>query len=209
MMKEKTMNYETIKGALFLKAVAMERVPAETPFRIIAGDMVAVCGIEIERSRNGVRSATITEPMLKALGVSREQLFRDARENAPKNRPATLRSMASVMQELAGEDVSFMEDSPLMVAGVQGNVFGAAVIAYPGFLEETAKRIGGFYILPSSVHEVLLVADDGEPKATELNAMIRTINRAEVLPEDRLSDIAYHFDGKHLETAMDYEDRKG
>ena len=206
MMKEMTMNYETIKGALFLKAVAMERVPDGTPFRIIAGDMAAVCGIEIERSRNGVRSATITEPMLKALGVSRDQLFRDARENASKNRPAVLMSMGSAMGQLIGEEIP-MEESPLMVAGVQGNIFGAAVISYPGFLERVFEKVGSFYVLPSSVHEVLILPDDGEPKARDLNEMIRTINENEVLPQDRLSDIAYHFDGKHLETAQDYEDR--
>ena len=209
MIKEKWISsYEQVKQDLFLRAMSMGAVPKEVPCRIIAGDMVAVCGIEIERNGDEVRSVTVTESMLKALGVSRKQLFRDAEQNAPKNRPAVLRNMASVMQELAGDDELFTEDSPLMVAGVRGNIFGAAVIAYPGFLEETAKRMGSFYILPSSVHEVLLVADDGEPKATELNAMIRTINRAEVLPQDRLSDIAYHFDGKHLETAQDYEDRQ-
>ena len=207
MMKEMTMNYETIKGALFLKAVAMERIPAGTPFRIIAGDMAAVCGIEIERSRNGVRSATITEPMLKALGVSREQLFRDARENAPKNRPAVLMNMGSAIGQLTGEEIP-MEESPLMVAGVQGNVLGAAVICYPGFLKRVFEKVGNFYVLPSSVHEVLILPDDGEPKARGLNEMIRTINENEVLPQDRLSDIAYHFDGKRLETAQEYEDRR-
>ena len=199
-MKEMVMSSET------MKAVAMERVPAGTPFRIIAGDMAAVCGIEIERSRNGVRSATITEPMLKALGVSRDQLFRDARENAPKNRPAVLMNMVSAIGQLTGEEIP-MEESPLMVAGVQGNVLGAAVICYPGFLESVFEKIGSFYVLPSSVHEVLILPDDGEPKARDLNEMIRTINENEVLPQDRLSDIAYHFDGKRLETAQDYEDR--
>ena len=78
-----------------------------------------------------------------------------------------------------------------------------------GFLERVFAKIGSFYVLPSSVHEVLILPDDGEPKARDLNEMIRTINENEVLPQDRLSDIAYHFDGKHLETAQDYEDRRG
>lgn len=207
MVNEITMNYEAIKEALFLKAVALKDVPTGVPFKIIAGDMAVTCGIQLGRSKTAVSCATVTESMLKVLGVSWEQLFKDAQENAPKNRPAFLTSLGSMMNEMLGSDVS-TEDSELMVAGVKGEIFGAAVICYPGFLKEIADKLGSFYILPSSVHEVLILPDEGEPKAMELNMMVKAVNETEVLPQDRLSDIAYHFDGTHLETAQAYESRR-
>ena len=207
MTKEVTRNYEAVKTMLFLKAMAEKDVPSGVPFKIIAGDMAVTCGIQFGQSENAFSCATVTESMLKLLGVTWEQLFKDAKENAPKNRPAFLTSLGSMMNEMLGSDVS-TEDSELMVAGVKGEIFGAAVICYPGFLKEIADKLGSFYILPSSVHEVLILPDDGEPKAMELNMMIKAINEAEVLPQDRLSDIAYHFDGTHLETAQAYENRR-
>ena len=205
--KDVTRNYEAVKTMLFLKAMAEKDVPSGVPFKIIAGDMAVTCGIQFGQSENAFSCATVTESMLKLLGVTWEQLFKDAKENAPKNRPAFLTSLGSMMNEMLGSDVS-TEDSELMVAGVKGEIFGAAVICYPGFLKEIADKLGSFYILPSSVHEVLILPDDGEPKAMELNMMIKAINEAEVLPQDRLSDIAYHFDGTHLETAQAYESRR-
>ncbi len=71
-----------------------------------------------------------------------------------------------------------------------------------------SEKLGSFYVLPSSGHEVLILPDGGEPKAMELNMMIKAINKAEVLSQDRLSDIALHFDGTHLETAQAYENRR-
>lgn len=205
--KDVTRNYEAVKTMLFLKAMAEKDVPSGVPFKIIAGDMAVTCGIQFGQSENAFSCATVTESMLKLLGVTWEQLFKDAKENAPKNRPAVFSNMGSVLSEIAGDDVPVGETG-LMVAGVKGNLFGAAVICYPGFLKGISEKLGSFYILPSSVHEVLILPDDGEPKAMELNMMIKAINEAEVLPQDRLSDIAYHFDGTHLETAQAYESRR-
>ena len=97
----------------------------------------------------------------------------------------------------------------MLVATTRGSVHGAAVLMYPGFLKAVSERIGSFYILPSSVHEILLIPEQDAPKAEDLNLMVYSVNRAEVIPEERLSDIAYHFDAELgiLETAQGFENR--
>ena len=71
----------------------------------------------------------------------------------------------------------------------------AAVMFYPDFMDQVAKELGGdIFILPSSVHEVLILPDDGNMNAQELKEMVTSINASEVAPEDRLTDNVYHYD---------------
>lgn len=51
-------------------------------------------------------------------------------------------------------------------------------------------------LLPSSVHEVILLLDKGEMSVRELETMVQEINQEEVQPADRLSDSVYHYDAK-------------
>ena len=71
---------------------------------------------------------------------------------------------------------------------------GASVIIYPKILKEISEMIGGdFYILPSSIHEVLVIKDNGDKENDELEKMVREVNESCVLPEEVLSDHVYHY----------------
>lgn len=52
----------------------------------------------------------------------------------------------------------------------------------------------GFYILPSSIHETLIIPKDGAMTPKELGEMVREVNRTEVLREEVLSDRVYEYD---------------
>lgn len=78
-------------------------------------------------------------------------------------------------------------------------------------LTNYAEKLGGdYFIIPSSIHEVLLVKDTGEMNARDLAAMIREVNATEVAPEDVLTDHAYHYDSKEhiFESADKFEERQ-
>ena len=51
-----------------------------------------------------------------------------------------------------------------------------------------------FFILPSSIHESILILDTGEMDAKELQAMVMSVNQTNVSPEERLSDEVYYYD---------------
>ena len=86
------------------------------------------------------------------------------------------------------------EDNPLYVISTESECYGAAAILYPGFLEKTADELeSDFFQLPSSLHEMILVKDDGNLKAEELIQMVKEINASEVRAEDKLTDIVYHY----------------
>ena len=66
---------------------------------------------------------------------------------------------------------------------------------YPGVLKEMADRIGGdFFIIPSSVHEVILLPDTDKGLNEALKQLIWEVNRTKVAPEEVLSDALYRYD---------------
>ena len=198
--------YEIVKEQLVFRMVSLKNIPENVPFKVVCGDMAVTCSIEVAQTEEQSTNILITYDVMKKLGVTKEQLFHDAALYAPKNRPASLRDLGSVMCEIIGEGF-IVPDSPLMVACVKGSVHGAAAICYPGFLEKIYDKVGSFFIIPSSVHELLIIQDEYAPCVSELNSMIQSINRTEVMPHERLSDIAYHYDGVSIETAVEYERR--
>lgn len=61
--------------------------------------------------------------------------------------------------------------------------------------EQAADILGeGYTVLPSSLHEVLLVPDSSQIPVRDLQNMVKETNRSQVEPKDILSDNIYHFD---------------
>ena len=88
---------------------------------------------------------------------------------------------------------------------------GAASLFYPDQMDKVAEKIGGdYYILPSSIHEQLVVPDDGNMSSVDLGNMVREVNATQVSPEERLSDEVYHYDSKDkvFEKAATFEARQ-
>ena len=80
----------------------------------------------------------------------------------------------------------------MMILTNSRKTYGACSILYPGMLEQLAERIGGdYYMIPSSVHEFLLVPAEREQDREELKKMIAEVNRTELPPEEVLSDHLY------------------
>lgn len=85
----------------------------------------------------------------------------------------------------------------MFVLGNEKKLFGAATILYEGILEEFSKSVSkDIFILPSSVHEMILVPDDNDQDAEKLWRMVCEINETQVEPEDVLSDSLYYFSRK-------------
>ena len=153
-------------------------------------------------------SVPVTNALLETLKISPEQLHEDALRYAPEAFPASINSLPEVVENMSGLPVLF-DENRLFLASC-GSHYGAGCLFYPGFLETAAEKLSGsYYILPSSVHELLLVAEDGTVDSEYLEAMVRAVNEAEVAPEDRLSNSVYHYDAKTglLEAARKYEKR--
>lgn len=84
---------------------------------------------------------------------------------------------------------------PMRVLTNEKRIHGAVSMIYRGVLEKLAEEAEkSFYILPSSIHEVILLADTGREEADGLKRMIREVNASHVAPEEVLSDNLYYYD---------------
>ena len=191
------------KNAELLESVPHERME----------DMAVVYRFVLDQTDSGNGTILVTNQLLEQYGITKEQLRADAMENAPEIRPSEIRGMSEVMSELAPGLIPEVapEDEQMFVASVPDKIHGAGVIAYPNFMEDAAEKMGGdFFVLPSSVHEVLLVKDNGEMTAKELENMVKEVNATQVEPEDQLTDHVYHYDSKNhiFEMADKFEERQ-
>ena len=89
-------------------------------------------------------------------------------------------------------DIGFV---PIYILTNQDKLNGASVSAQEGVLEKVAELLGtNYYVLPSSIHELLILPDNGSMQLSELEAMVREVNATQVAPEDRLSDKVQYYD---------------
>ncbi len=217
---QKLTDYEQMKDKLCMEVVAADRnadLLAKVPHQEIE-DMAVVYRFVVDSSDDGRATMLITNDILDKMGVTPEQLHADALENAPELRPAVIKGMSEVMIDMMGEDAhemlgigEFPQDEPMYVATVPDKISGAGVIAYQDFMDQAAEKLGGdFFILPSSIHEVLLVKDDGNTDFKDLKAMVEEVNASQVAPEEKLTDSVYHYDSKEhiFELAEKFEARQ-
>lgn len=213
-------DYEQMKDKLAMEVVAADRnadLLAKVPHQEME-DMAVVYRFVMESDENGRASILVSNDLLDKMGVTPEQLHADALENAPELRPAVIKGMSEVMMDMMGEDAhemfgidEFPQDEMMYVATVPDKISGAGVIAYQEFMDQAAEKLGGdFYILPSSIHEILLVKDDGNVDFKDLKAMVEDVNATQVAPEEKLTDSVYHYDSKEhvFELAEKFEARQ-
>jgi len=142
-------------------------------------------------------ATTVDKKLLNRWGITEEELDRAARESSPKKAPVNNPTLMNILND-AGISAPMMPE-PFTIVTNKAAANGAAVILYDGVLDALSKTKGGdFYIIPSSIHEVLAIDTfDGSPAA--LNNMIRSVNETQVAPEEVLADHAYFYDASAKE----------
>ena len=213
------MDYDAMKDKLSIEVISAETnedLLSKIPHDRIE-DLAVVYRFVLESNDNGRSSILVSNDLIERMGVTPEQLKADALENAPEIRPAVIQGMNEVMREMMGPEVfemmgiSEQTEEMMYVATVPDKNSGAGVLAYQDFMDQAAEKIGGdFFILPSSIHEILLVPDDGQKGADELRAMVMDVNATQVSPEEKLTDNVYHYDSKEhiFELAEKFEARQ-
>lgn len=173
-------------------------------------DLSIICRFNVEISANDEGSIVISDEWLDILNISEEELLYIAKEHAPINRPVKIQSMNDVIHTFGSEVSENTPKSPLVIVTNESGIDGASVLFYPGVLERCADILNGnFYILPSSLHEFLILGEDETVRAKELKAMVKDINDNILDPEEFLSNNVYHYDWKEkvFEIADKYEAR--
>lgn len=143
----------------------------------------------------GEGSVKVTKELLKAYGLTDIQLFRIAQANMLTD--YTFKTMAQQMAEIAemtGMPVDMMPDTGMYVLTNSKTFRGAGLIANFKVLDNVYDQLGKeFYILPSSVHELLIIPVDKVVDVKDLVEMVQEVNDTEVAEADLLSYSVYKY----------------
>lgn len=118
--------------------------------------------------------------------------------NTSRKLPYTFQTMEEVITELTGgeeQEIPGEEGELMYVLTNENKYLGAAALLYPYVLNHIGKVLkNNFYVLPSSIHECILVPDSGQYSRMELMSMVREVNESQVAKEEILSYEVYYYD---------------
>lgn len=201
--------YETIRGKIVFKLIHTKKnedLLKEVPHReLLDLSIVYYALLQVDKEKTGTATLLVKNEHMKLWGVSEEELYRDAADNVRILLPARLITMShSVESCLCSNSEEFenildsgetAEEDIMFVLSNQAGYFGAACIAYPGIADMIGNILGGnYYVLPSSVHETVLVLCDKGMEPWIMDEMVQDINREHVAEEEILSDHCYIYD---------------
>lgn len=203
-------DYELIRDKIIIRLInreANEKLLEEVPY-ISFLDLAIIFHVLVELDEQGERMATmlIKNEHLKWWNISVEEIYPIALNNTEKLLPSEMSSMFMVIEEILPEwekpEFNDEEDFMYVLTNIRRS-FGACAILYPGRLEGIGKYLKeNYYVLPSSVHEVIILPESKAVGKEELNQIVNEINYSQVPDEEILSDNAYYYDIKKKYLSM-------
>jgi len=183
-IKCKVINYE-------LNRELLENVPYERYL-----DLAIVCYCPIKEMNAGI---LVNNSHLQRWGQGIEEIVRIAKENTRKNERIALVPIEEMLKEAYPDfDIADGNFCPeLYVAYDSYKEYGAVCMCFEENLAAFAKKMGGdYYILPSSIHEILIIRAEDRSRLDELSEMVRCVNRSELDETEVLSNHAYFYSDK-------------
>nr|WP_297703974.1 DUF5688 family protein [uncultured Butyrivibrio sp.] len=207
MTADKLTELETVRGKIVPKLVNLETSKSylqDKPYTKL-NDMAVMYIAELgDDGRNSKMSMPINNSLLEAYGISKEELHDIAVKNI-NAQEASVKPLFDVIAEMTGEQIADLPaQMKMFVVTNQNMMFGAAMMLNDAAKEELSEKMGGngdFVIIPSSIHEILVLPADGIEK-TALDAMVLDVNRSVVDPMEQLSDHIYIYNAEAGEIQM-------
>ena len=184
-------DYSSIRNRLFIRVCNAEwnaELLRTVPHIERAGLAITSHLLFSKPDQEQLMSGLITNDLLESYGVTAKELFSDAMENGRRLFPESIEAL-----DYPPFDQGVMRSS--YVVTNQHGINGAAALFYPGVLEQLGRRFpGGFYLIPTSIHEFLLQFEQTGVSLEQMeNGLVET-NRLITDSMDRLSDDVYYYD---------------
>lgn len=202
------LNYESVKERVIYKLVNTEKnkeLLEDIP-HIEFLDLSIIFQCLVAQEDLGRASILIHNVHLKLWEVSVDTLYQAAKENTQRLQEYEIKGITEVLRDImcteeveniADEDCisAFSGSVPMYVLSNKNRVEGAACMLYPNLIRDFAEAIqSSFYIIPSSIHELLLLPTEHLEESQEIKHMIREINDTQVSVEEVLSYSLYLYD---------------
>ena len=170
----------------------------------------------VSNNDDEIGSFIITRELMESWNLTVKELYQLAGVNTPKLFPSSIRTMEDVLQEVLEpiqesspiyeegieeedikQEIPFQIESPhsMYILSNSSGINGAGALLYPQVIEKFSNSIkSNVYILPSSIHEVILVPFQEEIDKSQLIQMVNEVNETQVTKEEVLSSSVYYYD---------------
>lgn len=209
------LNYESVKGRIAFKLINTQKnkeLLKDIPHLEFL-DLSIVFQFLISDENIGAASILIHNAHAKLWGVDERELYKRATQNTPKLLQYELKNMRDVIGEILHSEINqyhegdyngYMEEFgrciTMYVLSNKNRTDGAACMLYPDLIGDFAKAMGSdLYIIPSSIHELLLLPAGDDDESRYIRNIIREVNETQLLEEEILSDSLYIYDSTSKE----------
>lgn len=160
-------------------------------------DLSAVYYVDLRSDSLGNMTAVITDSLLAQYDITLEKLHEIAVQNMESK--ARFCSMLEVLSELMSDSLPQDEfcpaDNMMFVLTNESKLNGAAMLLCPETMDKIAEQVGSsYYILPSSIHETLVVPFSDGMNVEDLKNMVHEVNSTQLSADEILSDSVYIYD---------------
>lgn len=202
--KEDIFDYEKIQDRIFprlINTAANKDYLADKPHKEIE-DLSIIYAVRVSEDDQGFAEAVITNDLANMWRVETQDLHDQAMENIAERPPVFKNIEEMLFGGMNGEsqEIEDMEPEnytmPFFVLTNQQKTKGAVMAVSPKTMDRITAKFGDVYVIPSSVHETLIVPKDAVDDVSQLERMVRDVNASEVSPEDQLSNHIYEYDSE-------------
>lgn len=193
------LDWETIKGSIYVKLINAEQNKEQLgtiphrPFLDLAAVYYAVAG---DFGIQGTSTVLIRNEHMERWGQDEDALYQAAMSNMRSDGKPDFKSMKDVIKDILPDAADLIEerehglDSGMYVLTNLRKCFGASELLDKNTLLMIADKVrDGFIVLPSSLHEVIILDPNNAAEYEELAEMVKEVNDTQVSEEERLS---YH-----------------
>ena len=164
-------------------------------------DLAIVYRVHLSVSDEGTGSILLNNTHLKLWGVDQNEVHSQAVLNMPKILPYTFENMNDIIAEMMGADLEEFEEmageNMMWVLSNDKRMQGAAYMFDEEVMSSIAEKLGGdFIVLPSSLHEVIILKEEENMDLEHIHGMVSEVNESQVEPDEVLSDAIYRYSSK-------------
>lgn len=188
-------DYELAKSNICLKLINAEEnkeILFDVPHRRFHN--LAICYIYIVNNIDGIASVLIKNEHLKRWDVKEKDIYDQAYINTKNKLPFKIWNLADIVNTCYNLELNNI-DIPMKVVSNEYKIFGANTMLYTDLMKEIGKELDSdFYIIPSSIHEIIVLSNDLTRTNKEILEMVTEVNKTVVSKEEKLADSVYFYD---------------
>lgn len=196
-------NFEESKDSIYIKVINAEKnkdLLQDVPYR--RWHNLAIVYFYLVDGKEDDKRATVLvrNSHLKSFEIDEKKLYETAVNNMKRDIEPKIFSMNELVHDLCGRNI--IEECPMYVLCNSIKLFGASLILDKELMKEVSGKLNGnFYILPSSIHELIVLPEHLASDVKDMASIVSSINKTEVLKEEVLADSVYYYD-RELDEVM-------